>query len=146
MSDLLPTAWTRETAAAFLQKFVCIKGELKLKPEEKTQVREALTVLTQASDYQTLGICADDLAEGVNTLKAYLMGLGYGSSFEIQDFPDTENPVYMKYNTRKHTHYVDAYMGNYRGVLVTFQSDYSDRQSGTYGHFPLDLFAEPLSS
>ncbi len=37
------------------------------------------------------------------------------------------------------SYYLDQYTGEYRGVLVSCQSE-DDLIAGTYGHFPLDLF------
>ena len=38
------------------------------------------------------------------------------------------------------SYYLDDYIGKYRGVLVSCQSE-DDKIVGTYGHFPLDLFS-----
>ncbi|MGL5033413.1 MAG: DUF1824 family protein, partial [Microcystaceae cyanobacterium] len=54
--------------------------------------------------------------------------------------PEIEGPVYLKFNTKKMSHYLDTYDGSYRGVLISCQME-DDNLTGTYGYFPLNLFA-----
>jgi hypothetical protein len=132
---------TRDTAEAYLKRFVCEPGTPSLSPDEQIATREALLVLVQASDYQTLGICADTLQGAIAALNQYLSALGHPQQVQATELAAVAEPLYLKYNTRKATCYGDGYAGAYRGVLVTCQSDFDDGVFGTYGYLPLDLFA-----
>ncbi|NET48697.1 MAG: DUF1824 family protein, partial [Merismopedia sp. SIO2A8] len=57
--------------------------------------------------------------------------------------PEHNGPVYIKFNTKTNFFHIDSYDGTYRGVLVSYQSAYEDGVNDLYGHFPLDLFANP---
>ena len=72
-------------------------------------------------------------------LSNYLKALGYENALDIASLSPQENAVYLKFNTQKNSHYLDSYDGDYRGVLISCQSE-DDNISGTYGYFPLDLF------
>ncbi len=98
------------------------------------------------ADFLTLGVCADQVDEGLTALNGYLAALG--QSWRADAAPlagtpvaSTTDPVYLKGNTRTEKVYGDRYLGPYRGVLITCQSDFAEAVVGTYGHFPLDLFA-----
>ncbi|MEK9512282.1 MULTISPECIES: DUF1824 family protein [Limnospira] len=41
----------------------------------------------------------------------------------------------------KLSYHISPYLEKYRGVLVSCQSSEENGVNGTYGHFPLDLFA-----
>lgn len=102
-------------------------------------VRESLLWLNANSEYQTLGICANNLTEA----KAALIGYIAAISQPIQvDIPDREGAVFLKFNTLKNAWYIDNYSGESRGVLVTYHTSEpeEDEVNGTYGPFPLDLF------
>ncbi|MDJ0594500.1 MAG: DUF1824 family protein [Pleurocapsa sp. MO_226.B13] len=59
---------------------------------------------------------------------------------EQENLSQNLSPVYLKFSTQKMSYYSSEYTGEYRGVLVSIQSE-DDLIAGTYGHFPLDLFA-----
>jgi hypothetical protein len=106
------------------------------------QVRDDLRSFNEWSDYQTLGICADTLAEGQQALELFLAALGVAVSL---DLPAREGPIYLKFNTLKGAWYLDDYSGVSRGVLITFHTSEPELSelSGTYGPFSFDLFADP---
>lgn len=110
-----------------------------LSAQQRQAVRSALLWLNGLSEYQTLGICADTLAEAKAALKGYVAAL----SQPIQvDTADREGAVFLKFNTLKNAWYLDGYSGDSRGVLVTYHTSEPELEAvnGTYGPFPLDLF------
>ena len=137
--------FTPESAETFLNKFICVENIASISPDDRGNIRQALALLLPRSDYQTLGICADDSTQAVESLNQYLAGLGHGQTLGTIDTTSLglgfKGAIYLKYNTRKQGYYLDRYEGPYRGVLVALQSDFRDGFQGTYGHFPLDLFA-----
>lgn len=133
--------FTENSAETFLNQFICLEDIDGIPSDDRAKIREALHLLLPRSDYQTLGVCAETLAQAVTALNQYLKGLGHTLSLALPEENSTKGAVYLKYNTRKQGYYLDRYQGPYRGVLVSLQSDYIDGLQGTYGHFPLDLFA-----
>ena len=126
------------SALKILQSYSCITPKLITSDSEKAEVQEALLLVTQLAEHQNLGICADDVPNGLAALKSYAQALGYklpnpSATVEIA-------PVYIKFNAQKQSYYLDPYPGTYRGVLVSCQSSEYDLLNGTFGHFPLDLF------
>lgn len=129
-----------ETALKLLKTFSCNDAIALNSEAEKNQLRQALKMVVELSDSQNLGICADNAEQALNTLKQYLIALDYPSLKEYGNFP-LDTPIYLKFSTQKMSYYLDSYTGHYRGVLVACQSSENDNLAGTYGHFPLDLFA-----
>lgn len=127
-------------AQKVLEAFSCTESQAINSELEKVLIREALLLLTNSSDSQNLGICADNAAQGFVALKTYLKALGYETPLEQANFTSFIGPVYIKFNTQRMSHYLDSYTGNYRGVLVSCQSLEDESVNGTYGHLPLDLF------
>lgn len=126
-------------AQKILNAFSCTAQAIS--PEsEKVLIRQALLLLTSLSEYQNLGICADDAAQGFVALKTYLKALGYETPLNQTEFTSFVGPVYIKFNTQRKSYYLDSYTGKYRGVLVSCQSLEDESINGTYGHLPLDLF------
>ena len=121
-----------------------IKLSLQTQPADLDQaqqetVREGLLWLNENSEYQTIGICADNLAEAEAALKSYVAAI----SQPIQvDIPSQDGAVFLKFNTLKNAWYIDGYSGDSRGVLVTYHTSEpeEDDVNGTYGPFPLNLF------
>jgi hypothetical protein len=110
---------------------------------ELNHLRRAMLSLATTSDYQIFGVCADSPAQARLALESYAKAFSYeipAASGEVS--LHSENPIYMKFNPRINRLYEDAYTGKFRGVLVSYHSDYADGHSGTYGHFPLDLFTD----
>jgi Domain of unknown function (DUF1824) len=111
--------------------------------EQRESIGQALQVLTNAADYHIFGVCADSQPAGLDALQAYARHFGYdlGEAFDRQ-FSPISGAVYLKFNPRTQRCLADTYLGTYRGVLVSFQSDFEDGYRGTHGHFPLDLFGK----
>jgi hypothetical protein len=106
--------------------------------ERRSQICEALDYLTRQADYHIFGICAETTEEAFQALQNYAAHFRY-------ELPETDllviaDGVYLKYNPRSRRYYSDNYKGTYRGVLLSFHTDFTDGYSGTHGHFPLDLF------
>jgi hypothetical protein len=106
----------------------------------RLQICEALDYLTKQADYHIFGICADRTETAVKSMRAYATHFRY-------ELPDTQLPsiddgIYLKYNPRRLRYHADSYGGQYRGVLISFHTDFADGYSGTHGHFPLDLFGD----
>ncbi|MDY6781240.1 MAG: DUF1824 family protein [Cyanobacteriota bacterium] len=133
------TALTIPEARKLLKTYSCIQTRTVESDVEKEQLRQALLLLTQASDYENLGICADSAEQGFTALTSYLKAMGYETALENVNLTEAPAPIYIKFNTQKLAHYCDRYVGEYRGVLVSCQSE-DDEVNGTYGHLPLDLF------
>ena len=131
---------TAEQAQKILQEYSCIDVKPIESESEKALVREALLLIVNLSDYQNFGICADTATEGFSALESYLKGLGYKIPVDTANIPSVKDGIYIKFNTKKESYYLDSYTGEYRGVLVSCQSSENESISGTYGHFPLDLF------
>lgn len=139
MTLSLPTAAAITTARQRLSQFSCLTTPPPLGAAEANQVRADLGDFNEWSDYQTLGICASDLAEGKQAMESFLAALGVTVSL---DLPAREGAVYLKFNTLKGAWYLDDYSGPSRGVLVTFHTSEPEvaELAGTYGPFPFDLF------
>ena len=122
-----------------LARFSCLETPPSLSATEKADIRAALQSFNEASDYQTLGICADTLATGQAALESYVAALSRPIQLQLDD---RTGPVYLKFNTLKGAWYLDDYTGTSRGVLVSFHASEPavDIVNGTYGPFPFDLF------
>lgn len=104
----------------------------------RESIYEALTLVLDGSEYQLIGICAENYEEGTLALEQYLAAFGY----EIKPtFVDQGQPIYIKYNSKTEGCYSKSYDGSHRGVIVSCQSSYDDDVNETFGHLPLDLFA-----
>lgn len=137
------------SAIELLQQFTVIDtaigtstlaGSVKKLPAElsRESIYEALTLVLDGSEYQLLGICAQNYAEGASALQQYLAAFGYETT---PTFADPGQPIYIKYNSKTETCYSKPYDGDHRGVIVSCQSSYDDDVNETFGHLPLDLFA-----
>ena len=109
-------------------------------PERCTQIREALDYLTKESDYHIFGVCANTIDDALQALHSLANHFNYELP-PASDLPAIADGVYLKYNPRRPRYHFDNYKGAYRGVLISFHTDFSDGYSGTHGHFPLDLFS-----
>lgn len=134
------TNLTVEQARKILSAFSCTQTKSVTSVEEKALLRQALLLFTSLSDSQNFGICADTAAEGFSALESYLNALGYSIPSDKPDISSIVDPVYIKYNTIRGSYYLDSYIGQYRGVLVSCQSSQDESINGIYGHLPLDLF------
>jgi Domain of unknown function (DUF1824) len=104
-------------------------------------LRQALELVARHSEYQILGVCAENSAEGLQALNEYSRALGYEPP---QDIESIVGSVYIKFNPRGGWRYMSAYEGRERGVLVSCQSPNSDGINEMYGHLPLDLFVAKI--
>jgi hypothetical protein len=128
---------TLESAQKILRRFLCIDQTSDSFPPY-SQIRQALLLVANHSDYQIFGICADTVSQAETALRAYLRALDYEDNPEIATL---EGPVYIKYNPRKERCLLEPYTGQHRGVLVSCQSAYDGDVNETFGHLPLDLFS-----
>ena len=126
---------------SLLKSYSCLTPKIPQSPTEKATLRAAIQWLTQQSEYENLGICADSLEQAWIALTHYLTGLGYQVNLSQLSKPEVSGVVYLKWNTQKMTCYGDRYEGDYRGVLIACQCE-EDELTGTYGYFPLNLFDE----
>lgn len=136
MSDSILTL---DTALKLLHSFSCIVPKKINSEEEKEELRQAISLIVELSEWENLGICADSVQEAITTLNSYLKALGYPpitDDFLQKTFPQA---VYLKYNSQKQSCYLDEYSGDYRGVLISCQGE-DEKITGTYGYFPLNLY------
>ncbi len=136
MSAQNSTYLTLEKADKILKDFSCIETK-PVTAAEKASIREALLLITNFSDYQILGICADTTEQGVLALKTYSEALGYEAKLNLTP---VEGAVYLKFNSKTGLCYLNSYLGKHRGVLVSCQSPQYGSINEMYGHLPLDLF------
>jgi len=132
------TTLSQSTAHALLKQWDCLTQTI-VSESERDAMRQALLVLTQHSDYQILGICADSVSQGIQALRDYATALSLLLPESLPELLD--GPVYLKLNPKLGRCYVDAYTGSHRGVLISYQSAYDDGINEMYGHLPLDLFS-----
>ncbi|NJL82268.1 MAG: DUF1824 family protein [Chloroflexaceae bacterium] len=135
------TPLSLDEAVNILKQYNCIVVKNPSSWEEKKRLQKALLLVSKASNCENLGICADNAAQGYATLAEYLQALGYDIDLENLDISDENSPVYIKFNGKTMSYYLDDYTGSYRGVLVFYQSD-DPKVVGTYGHFPINLFSQ----
>lgn len=133
---------TVEDAQKILKNFTCLEIQSAELQPEKIALREAVALVASQSDYQMLGVCAASVAEGLSALETYTKALGYHLPLDREAVAPVAGPVYIKFNGRKGSYYVETYTGTYRGVLVSCQSTQEAGINETYGHFPLDLFVD----
>jgi hypothetical protein len=128
-------------ALNLLKQFSCLETKPVSSGAEKQKLAEAVILISSLSDSQNLGVCADNMAIGLESLKSYLTANGYEYNLNGElDVPDNQ-PVYIKFNTERMSSMISNYSGEYRGVLMTIFAEYNREIEGTYGHLPLDLFS-----
>jgi hypothetical protein len=110
-------------------------------PLDYAQIRSAVQLIVQHSDYQIFGICAADYDRAIQALDRYVTAI-ISLTYPFPNHPDrVEGPVYLKFNPHNGVYYVSPYEGNERGVLISYQSADESGVNEMYGHLPLDLFA-----
>ena len=161
MSASQPPALTLNKALKIVKSYDCAKVTNTSSSIEPEELRNSLLLVTSLSSSPNLGICADDFQQGFAALASYLEAFGYQhargissskdlsatdpsisahqNNLEQENISINSEPVYLKFSTQKMSYYSKKYTGEYRGVLVSIQSE-DDLIAGTYGHFPLDLF------
>lgn len=127
-------------ALKILKDYSCIEIKHPNSDQEKEELKQAVLLITSLSEWENLGICASNSQEGFKALKNYLIALGYKENLLPQNITENNDPVYIKFNTEKYSHFISDYSGEYRGVLMTIFAEDNDQIVGTYGHLPLDLF------
>lgn len=127
-------------AIAILKQKSCIETPPVESEAERETLRQNIQLVSKEADWENIGICAENATSAVEAARQYLGALGYKNNFEVDVTEWADQPIYLKFNTQKMTHYLSSYEGKYRGVLIAVQSE-EDAIQGTYGHFPLDLFA-----
>ena len=128
-----------EAEIKLLKQYSCTGAKIPESEAEKKELQEAVISVVSLSEWENLGICADNSEIGFTILTSYLKALGYRVKFDRAKITASNKPVYIKYNTQKKSHHLDYYDGEYRGVLISCQSE-NDAIAGTYGYFPADLF------
>lgn len=136
MSTQNSTNLTVQSAQKLLKSFNCIEPKLVNLESEKAQIRQALLLLSEHSDYQIFGICADTTEQGLLALQTYTTAFGYEPNCH---FAAVEGAIYLKFNPNTRLCYLESYTGIHRGVLVAFQSSEVGINE-MYGHLPIDLF------
>lgn len=124
-------------AKRILNKFNCVDVAPPIKQSDKIRIRSALLLLGSLSDYQILGICAENAEKGILAMKTYSRAFGYEAP---NNLPHIDGPVYIKLNGKNGVCHIDSYLGHHRGVLVSCQSYSEQGINEMYGHLPLDLF------
>lgn len=130
---------TVEENLEILNSYSCSQTTNIESESDRERLRQALLFIVDSSEWQNLGICANNSEEGFRALFDYLKAFGYQYNLEKDVIEIKTNPIYIKFNSQRMSHYIDDYIGEYRGVLISCQSE-NDELSGTYGHFALDLF------
>ncbi len=128
---------TRDEAVKLLRLFTCIDRLSTDQIPGQAAVKEALAIVREHSDYQILGICAENLSQAQAALTSYLTA--FEAKF-VPEIPPIEGVIYVKYNPKLRSCHSDGYIGEHRGVLVACQSSYDDDVNEVFGHLPLDLF------
>ncbi|BBD54694.1 DUF1824 family protein [Planktothrix agardhii] len=128
-------------AQAILKGFICTDVISPISDPEKVKIQAALLLLNRESEYQMIGICADDMAQALTALTEYLKAFEYSVNVKDHALEPISESVYLKFNGRSQNFYISPYLEKYRGVLISFQSTEENGINGVYGHFPLDLFA-----
>ncbi|MGD1904741.1 MAG: DUF1824 family protein [Leptolyngbyaceae cyanobacterium] len=140
MVSTVPDAADIAVRRKALNRFSCLRVAPTLSPEEQGEIRETLLLFNALSEYQTLGICADDLATAQAALERYAIALGC-PPIKLA-LGERSGAVYLKFNTLKGAWYLDDYSETSRGVLVSYHGadPGAEELNGTYGPFPFDLF------
>jgi hypothetical protein len=125
---------------ALLKDYSRLEIRIPQNEREREDLRQAIVWICGQSEAENFGICADDQASAENALGQYLRALDYGEAIAMESGKTIEGPVYLKCQSQSLRFYLDSYDGDYRGVLISCQTE-EDTLTGTYGYFPLDLFA-----
>lgn len=128
---------TVQEAHKILKVFDCLEINSSENAPNKDSIRQALLLVTELSDNQILGVCADTAEQGIRALKTYAAALGYEVN---KDLAPIDGSVFIKFNPKTNLCYLNPYIGEHRGVLVSCQSANEDGVNEMYGHLPLDLF------
>lgn len=133
---------TVQEAHKILKVFDCLRIDSSEDAPDKDSIRQALLLVSELSDNQILGVCADTTEQGIKALKTYATALGYEVN---KNLAPIDGSVYIKFNPKTNLCYLNPYIGEHRGVLVSCQSANEDGINEMYGHLPLDLFTSESS-
>ena len=129
-------------ARKLLDQFSCTEQKSVETQEQKQELQTAIQDIVKESEWENLGVCAENTQQAISALKTYLMAFGYVlNQVDFNQVDQLKTPVYIKFSTKQMGFYQDNYTGDYRGVLVSCQAE-DDLIAGVYGHLPLDLFEE----
>ncbi|MEA5418443.1 DUF1824 family protein [Spirulina sp. CCNP1310] len=134
-----PMSPSLTAARQLLNQYSCVEQKQITSDDERQALQNAILQIVEASEGENFGICADHAQQGYQALASYLAACGYPVNFDWQAMASDSTPVYIKFIGSSQKHYAEPYEGEYRGVLVSCQSE-DDLVNGTYGHLPLDLF------
>ena len=87
-----------KSAVTFLRDFSCITPRIVASDEEKQALRQAISQVVQLSEWQNIGICANTIPQALQTLVAYLTGLGSSFIPEMPTDISFSTAIYLKYN------------------------------------------------
>jgi hypothetical protein len=125
-------------AQALLAEYSCVTPKVPANAAETIALQNAVKLVAQQTDNQLFGVLANTLDEALTALAQYTKAL----SIPMPNLPAPTDapPIYLKLNAGTGLCYAKFYEGDYRGVLISFQSDLADGLNATYGHLPLTLF------
>ncbi|QUS61570.1 DUF1824 family protein [Synechocystis sp. PCC 7339] len=133
---------------ALLKDYSRLEIRIPQNDQERNDLRRAIIWICGQSETENFGICADDQHSAEAALGQYLRALDYDSAHRAADLCEIameeqtiQGPVYLKCQSQSLRFYVASYEGSYRGVLISCQTE-DEALAGTYGYFPLDLFAD----
>jgi len=127
-------------ARKLLDQFSCTEQKTVKTQQQKQELQTAIKEIVKESEWENLGVCAENTQQAIQTLKTYLTAFGYVlNQVDFNQVEQLKTPVYIKFSTKQMGFYQDNYTGDYRGVLVSCQAE-DDLIAGVYGHLPLDLF------
>jgi hypothetical protein len=128
---------TTAQAQAILAPFNCLTAKGISDLAEKMAVKQAVLHLASLTETHMFGIMAADWEGAIAALRSYANAFGHKPPTAVNPCNDA---VYIKFNPRTGLCYASPYTGDYRGVLIAFQSDFADGVNEMCGHLPLDLF------
>ena len=91
------------------------------------------------SDWLTIGIMAKSDSEAKNALRTFLIKYSFINFNDFENLKAIGN-VFMKGNQKTGEVYIRSEYGLGEGILLTCQYDDPNRNSLTYGPFPLSFF------
>jgi len=92
------------------------------------------------SDWLTIGVMAKSDVEAKNAFKTFIKKYSFMGFNDLEKLKAMGN-VYIKGNQKTGEVYIRSEYGLGEGILITCQYDDPDKDSGTYGPFPLTFFS-----
>ena len=109
---------------------------------EVQQSKKLLTELInhmQDADWFTVGIMAPSSELALFTLREMECRFDW-KAMHIKEKPTDDGPVFLKANQKTGDIYIRIEYGLGEGILLSCQHEEKDKESDTYGPFPLDFF------